>query len=132
MIEIPRAAPGAAAATGAGSAQLQLLVRSRIKLIYRPASLQGDPARAAGQLQWSWSADGRSLTVANPTPWVVSLNSVAAGGQAADGLDDGSVLPQGSRMFEFARPSQSGQAIEFEWIDDWGAVRKATAVSRAR
>ncbi len=131
MIEIPRATPEADGVAAATRAQLQLLVRSRIKLIFRPADLQGDPARAIGQLRWRWSQEGRSLTVANPTPWVVSLNTVAIGDQAAAGLGDGSVLPQGSRTLDFPRPPGHGQAIEFEWIDDWGAIRKATAVARA-
>lgn len=130
MIEIPRATPDAGDVATTTRAQLQLLVRSRIKLIFRPADLQGDPVRAIGQLRWRWSQDGRSLTVANPTPWVVSLNTVAIGDQAAAGLDDGSVLPQGSRTLDFPRPPRHGQAIEFEWIDDWGAIRKATAVAR--
>ena len=56
---------------------LQLAFRTRIKLFYRPAGLNGNPSEAPLALKWSWSgSEGKAaLRVANPTPYYVSFSS---------------------------------------------------------
>lgn len=51
---------------------LQIAVRQRIKLFFRPAGLPGDPLEAAEKLEWRL-IDGATLEVSNPGPYHVSL-----------------------------------------------------------
>lgn len=55
---------------------LQLAFRTRIKLLYRPKGLKGDPLDAAEQLQWSLKKDGNKIFVVakNNLPWYVSFS----------------------------------------------------------
>lgn len=45
---------------------LQIAIKTRIKLIYRPASLTEMPEKFASKL--SWKRSDQQLTVSNPTP----------------------------------------------------------------
>ncbi len=137
VVEVPRKEAGAedASATGAPDfgAQLKVVVRTRLKLIHRPAGLKGEPADGVARLEWRSSADGRRLSISNPSLWVINLASIAPTGLIENAvLGDGSIAPQATRTFELARPVQAGQAIEFEWVDDHGVARKARAVVRPR
>lgn len=51
--------------------KLQVNIKSKFKIFYRPNDLAGDPAKAWQQLKFSQS--GGRLTVINPTPYFVSL-----------------------------------------------------------
>ncbi len=62
--------------------KLQVNIKSKFKIFYRPNGLAGDPAKAWQQLKFTQS--GGHLTVANPTPYFVSFLPVAVGGQAID------------------------------------------------
>nr|WP_174507003.1 fimbria/pilus periplasmic chaperone [Acinetobacter sp. Marseille-Q1620] len=55
---------------------LQLSIRSRIKVFYRPEDLKGNPLDAPSALQWKQS--GTQLNVNNPTPYYVSFSSIKA------------------------------------------------------
>lgn len=64
---------------------LQIAVRTRIKLFYRPPALakaQGGPAQAAHQLRWKLVFDraGAALVADNPTPYAVNLAKVTLNG----------------------------------------------------
>jgi P pilus assembly chaperone PapD len=56
--------------------QLQVAIRQRIKLFYRPDGLDADPLKAAQALQWQLR-DGH-LEVTNPGPYHVSLIKLQA------------------------------------------------------
>jgi len=63
--------------------QLNIAVRQRINVFYRPVGLAGDPADAAQGLVWQWSQSDRpSIDVRNPTPFHVSLHNVSISGLA--------------------------------------------------
>lgn len=51
---------------------LQIAVRQRIKVFFRPVGLSGDPLEAAEKLEWRL-IDGATLEVSNPGPYHVSL-----------------------------------------------------------
>ncbi|ESN53166.1 molecular chaperone [Enterobacter sp. MGH 16] len=95
---------------------LQLAVRSRIKLFYRPSGLQGDANRAPEQLKWQ--AQAGNLVVTNPTPFNVSLTQITFNGKtvAAD-----MVSPQGQRTIKAA--VSSGSKITAYWVNDFGASK---------
>lgn len=50
---------------------LQLAFRTRIKMFFRPDGLQGDPAVAAGNLQWT--QQGTALIANNSSPYYISM-----------------------------------------------------------
>ncbi|KVL27185.1 fimbrial biogenesis chaperone [Burkholderia sp. MSMB1835] len=108
--------------------RMQLAFRSRIKIMYRPASLKGDANAAPAQLDWRViRADGGryALQATNPTSYVVNLGSVMlkSAGHKYD-AGSGYVLPGATQRFPIkdlvTRPV-AGAAVEFAAINDWGA-----------
>ncbi|KFF85587.1 fimbrial biogenesis chaperone [Pseudomonas syringae] len=51
---------------------LQIAVRQRIKVFFRPDGLQGDPQQAPERLNWQW-IDDTGVHVENPGPYHVSM-----------------------------------------------------------
>lgn len=104
---------------------LQIAVRTRIKLFYRPTGLPGNAAGAKDQLQWAVTAgeggQGAALKLANPTPWHVTLTSL--------NVDNGRQVINASMLAPFGETSyalnamKSPQAIEvrFSTLNDYGA-----------
>lgn len=112
-------------AAGPGHNYLQFAVRTRIKLLYRPAALHGDPEQAMHALRWrELCAAGRcSLQVDNPTPYaiaIVELRCRAGDRVLARGLQ-GTAMP-----FRVARwPVDSSQrigSVSYAVINDYGAL----------
>ncbi|RQS19265.1 molecular chaperone [Burkholderia sp. Bp8992] len=112
-----------------GDNSLQIAVRQRIKLFYRPADLSGKPEDAPGQLKWRWSeSHGKpALEVVNDTPYFVSLGhaSLKAGGSTYPVVTE-MIEPKSSKRL--AVKNLSGNAlpantkIEFSSINDFGAT----------
>ncbi len=61
--------------------KLQVNIKSKFKIFYRPNDLAGDPAKAWQQLKFSQS--GGRLTVINPTPYFVSFTPSKWAGKAS-------------------------------------------------
>ncbi|WP_407681815.1 fimbrial biogenesis chaperone [Pseudomonas lijiangensis] len=57
-----------------GSNQLNIAVRQRINVFYRPPGLPGDPAETVVRLGWSLTED--AVRVSNPTPYHATLQAV--------------------------------------------------------
>lgn len=105
---------------------LQLALRSRLKFFYRPANLQGDPAKAPGQLTWKVVADGKgyALEAHNPTPYYVTLSdlSLMAGGTNVT-AETGMVSPMSDlrlALHEVTQKPASGSVISFTTVNDFG------------
>lgn len=70
VLEVPR--------RSTAQQQLNIAVRQRINLFYRPEGLAGDPADAAQNLLWHWQAGEHGvLEVRNPSPFHVALQQLA-------------------------------------------------------
>lgn len=93
---------------------LQIAVKTRIKLIYRPKILKGVPEDMADKL--SWKLSGNKLTVYNPTPFVMNFNRVKLGN--AEVKDATYVLPMSSTTFS-APPARNG-SLSWSLITDYG------------
>jgi P pilus assembly chaperone PapD len=109
---------------------LQFAVRSRIKIFYRPTSLQGDPAAAAVSLQWKYWREGSALkaTATNASGFHVSLAEVrlVEGESALSSSMTGMVAPQSELNFQFDRAFDAGAAptaLKLKFVDDYGAFR---------
>lgn len=126
VLEIP---PAPEASQGKNT--LQLAVRTRIKLFFRPSALQGLPRDAAGKLRWQVGSEAESdhIDVTNPTHYYVSINEAT--------LPDGRVTkepamvpPHSSVRMAIGdgRNNKRPEAgkVAFQWIDDYGATVDTT------
>ena len=107
---------------------LQVAVRSRIKLFYRPEGLKGDALHAPQQLTWRLVRDGKTqvLEVRNPTAYHVSLASAEAraGGKHAT-FEGGNMVAPGEtqRLPLKGEITPTGDAtVHYRSINDRGSV----------
>lgn len=107
-----------------GENVLQVAVRTRIKLFYRPAHLPGTPGEQRSQLEWAVasSSDGKGtvLKIANPSAYHVTFVTLKVSGQAE--INGGMVPPKGTLEYPLAAlPSPRELDVVFTTINDYGA-----------
>ena len=101
---------------------LQLAIISRIKLYYRPEKLVLPPDQAAEKL--SFSRNGSSLMLTNPTPYYLTVTELNAGTRV---LENALVPPMGNTSVKL--PPDAGNNITYRTINDYGALTpKMTSV----
>ena len=104
---------------------LQIAVKTRIKLIYRPEGLRAStPEEQANKLTWQQS--GNAIQVNNPTPYVINFNEITLGGRKLD--DVTYVLPGASARFSLPE-GVSGHSLTFKVINDYGSPGTAHQAS---
>ena len=124
VLEVP---PKPSGPQAQGQNMLQLALRSRLKLFYRPDGLHGDPLKAPGQLTWSLVTDGNGIALKahNPTPYFVTVTDLAlnTGGKDVP-ADSGMVPPLSDFSFPLHGVSQkpSGSAVKYTALNDYGAA----------
>jgi chaperone protein EcpD len=121
-------APARDGAVDASDPHIQIAIRNRLKLFYRPTALKGlDAASAVPSLQWSIVPNGAgwALQVRNDSPFHV--NAVRAelqvGGQSVEAKDVDIIAPKSVKKFVVpglgARPASA--EVTFKYISDHGA-----------
>ena len=95
---------------------LQISVKTRIKLFYRPVGLAGSASEAYKLLKFNKA--GNQLRVKNPTPYYVSFYSVKVG--LIEIKDAGMVSPYSSR--EWIIPEGAMGSISWQAINDYGGI----------
>lgn len=109
-----KAIPSTPKETGANT--LQIAVKTRIKLIYRPSSLKdSSPEEQADKL--TWRSTGNLLQVMNPTPYVMNFNEIMIGGKKVE--DVTFVLPGSTVSFPLPKGITRGD-VTFKVINDYG------------
>ncbi|CAI8967841.1 molecular chaperone [Pseudomonas sp. Irchel 3H3] len=109
---------------------LNIALRTRIKLFYRPAQLKDNPVTSLKQLQWSIElANGKpQLRVNNPTPFHVSFARIEVKGNGQQlALHNAEMLaPLSSQTYALdgIKP-QAGLQVEFSAINDYGGYTLA-------
>ncbi|CAI8722736.1 molecular chaperone [Pseudomonas sp. IT-P4] len=104
---------------------LNIALRTRIKLFYRPSQLKDSPASRLKDLQWSVrQVNGKPhLEVNNPTPFHVSFIRIDVVGQDKKQVVENAemVEPMSSRSYALkgVQPAQ-GLQVEFSAINDYG------------
>ncbi|WP_322065016.1 fimbrial biogenesis chaperone [Burkholderia ubonensis] len=118
-------------AVGDDRNKIQLAIRSRIKVMFRPEGLSGSADEAPGQVKWELTREGAKYAVkaTNPTPYVVNLGSIEleAGEQKYD-AGFGYILPGATQTFpveSLRTMPTTGIKIKFSGINDWGASKAA-------
>lgn len=111
---------------------LQIALRQKIKVFYRPVGLPGSAAEAPKQLQWKINAKG--LEVTNPSAFHVSLSSLKLGVGSSTYRVKESMIKPGSTVTlpisGWQGASSSAGTVEFECVNDYGGLDKFTAVTR--
>lgn len=96
---------------------LQIAIRSKIKLIYRPAKLPGNLLTAAKALQWK--RDGNTLQAVNNSPYYLSFYAIKAAGNV---IKEPKMVAPGS-IIDYTLPAESkGNQIAWQVIDDFGGI----------
>ncbi len=121
------------AASTSGST-LNIAVRNRVKLFYRPKALSKiDPASAIEKLHWNLARDesGWVLRARNDSPFHISTvaATIIAGGQSIEATDVGMVAPKSSKDFSIADAPRQGSRtqVKFKFISEHGSVIERTA-----
>lgn len=99
-----------------GKNLLQIAVKTRIKLIYRPEGLTGSAEVLTQKL--SWQRRGNRLEVSNPTSFYMNFQSVTVAGKELE--DARYIAPQSSAIFEL--PSGAGNSVSWKIINDYGGI----------
>lgn len=99
-----------------GANTLQIAVKTRIKLLYRPQGLKGMPEEVTNKLTWSQS--GTRLTVNNPTPFVMNFQQVKVGGREIKDITY--VLPMAQATF--TTPANVSGPVSWKLISDYGGT----------
>ncbi|MFS2124597.1 molecular chaperone [Pseudomonas sp. Pseusp97] len=112
---------------------LQVAVRSRLKIFYRPDGLPGNPNQAAESLSWSVvpAGNGYAIRARNNAAFHVSLASIqlTAGGKIHSvGKDEVKMVAPGASV-DFplstltAQPG-AGAKVDYQWVTDYGALNQ--------
>lgn len=112
---------------------LQLAVRQRVKVFFRPANLPGEAAQAPAQLKWALKKDAGQtlLNVNNPSSYHVSLADLKVGDTDKSELMIGATMiaPGEDRTFKFkTTPQALSPTLWFSSINDYGALQKFEAL----
>ncbi|AHG20033.1 long polar fimbrial chaperone LpfB [Chania multitudinisentens RB-25] len=97
--------------------QLQIAVRTRIKLIYRPAGLKGSLDDAARALRWQRS--GNTLMAMNDSPYYLSFYSVSL---ANEKIKEPQMVAPGASISYSLPANASGNLVNWQIINDFGGI----------
>jgi len=107
---------------------LQIAVRNRIKLFFRPTALAEGPKDLGSALHWQVTGAGEhtSVTVSNPTPFFASfLDAYVSVDGTSYELATDMVAPGTTATFPLLKPTRLPgrvQGVRFKLIDDIGAA----------
>lgn len=99
---------------------LQIAVKTRIKLIFRPKGLDAPGDKDYARL--TFKKESGKLIVQNPTPYYISFNSLSAGGEK---LNDTMLMVPPNNTVSFTYPANAkGNAVTWTIINDYGGTTK--------
>ena len=109
---------------------IQFAVRTRIKLLYRPAALRGNPTQAMRLLRWrEVCARGRCVVqVRNPSPYCIAIVELRCRGPrgAIGQALQGTVLPFATRRWRLPGTAPV-RSVSYAVVNDYGAFVHARA-----
>ena len=98
---------------------LQIAINTRLKLMYRPASIKGKPEEVADKLEWH--IEGNDLVVNNPTPFYMNFQSVTLNGKKVTKATR--ARPKTTSHFALP-PNTRGSTVSWSIITDFGSISK--------
>lgn len=110
-----------------GQNTVQLAVKSRIKLFYRPAALTGKPEEAVNGLRLV--ADGHRLRLINNSPFHISIANIENPAKTKLLADSVMVAPFGEARASSKTAVTKGQRYQLFYVDDMGAYKSKVYIS---
>lgn len=105
---------------------VQLAIRSRLKLFYRPAGL---PNRTQAVQQMMWKAVPGGVRIDNPTPFYITVTEIfPEAGDESLSHDANMIAPFSQQHVSLDTPLSAGQKIRFMNINDYGSSNSSMAV----
>lgn len=99
---------------------LQIAIKTRIKLIYRPTSITGKPEDVTTQL--SWHAQGNQLIVENRTPFYMNFQEIKLDGKK---IDKATYAAPKSET-HFTTPGNiTAHSVNWKIINDYGGISQS-------
>ena len=98
--------------------KLQVNIKSKFKIFYRPNGLTGDPAKAWQML--TFKIVGNRLVAQNPTPYFVSFFTLSVGGHDID--EPGMIGPLTRKEW----PVNGSGTVKWRAINDFGGITDYT------
>lgn len=97
---------------------LQIAIKTRMKLFYRPPGLPGVPQDSPMALKWEKS--GRQIKVTNDTPYSVTFSEVKVAGKSI--ANPAFVAAKSSMVYPAPAGVSSGSEVAFSIINDFGGI----------
>ncbi len=107
---------------------VQLAIKSRIKLFYRPSSLSGSLDGAVAQM--ALQAKGREIRLVNNSPFHITIANIETSGKELLLNDAVMVNPFSQASASVKRPVTKGQTMQVKYVDDLGAYKSKSFVAR--
>lgn len=102
---------------------LQIAIKTRIKFIYRPASIKSTPEAASQAL--TWRQQGNQLIVSNKSPFYLTFFTLNVNGKKLK-EDDRMVKPFNEKAFGLPDDNKVND-VTWQIINDFGGASKATS-----
>ncbi|HFV9238047.1 molecular chaperone [Enterobacter mori] len=99
---------------------LQIAIKTRIKLLYRPASITGKPEDVTTQL--SWHAQGHQLIVENPTPFYMNFQEIKLDGKK---VDKATYAEPKSETHFTTLGNITAHSVSWKIINDYGGISQS-------
>ncbi|QJT83399.1 molecular chaperone [Kosakonia sp. MUSA4] len=114
----------AKSAAAQGKNSLTMLVKSRIKIFYRPSGLVGDANKSLDELKVG--VQGKKIDIKNTSPWHISIVSafVADGKKKTSITTTGMITPHSTA--QWILPEGAGDKLIINAINDYGGVFSKT------
>ncbi len=107
-----------------GKNRFTMLVKSRIKILYRPATLHGNANKSLDDLRIS--LHGKTIEVNNTSPWHISfISAVTEDGRRQIPVKLPGMIPPYSTE-QWALPAGAGKTLTIKAINDYGGVFRKT------
>ncbi|MTD41144.1 fimbria/pilus periplasmic chaperone [Erwinia sp. CPCC 100877] len=107
---------------------VQLAIKSRIKLFYRPSSLSGSLDEAVAKLEVK--AEGQQFRLVNNSPFHITVANIETSGKEMLLNDAVMVNPFSQASISTRHPVGKGLAIRVKYVDDLGAYKSKSFVAR--
>ncbi|WP_263070279.1 fimbrial chaperone [Enterobacter huaxiensis] len=102
---------------------LEIAIKTRIKLFWRPATLNITPERAASRVKWH--VQNRQLILENPTPLYINVMNVTV-----DGKDVPlNIVPPFETLHLPLPEGAKGRALVWRFVNDFGAISQDIKVA---
>lgn len=107
---------------------LQIAVHSRLKLFYRPKTLNTTLEDEVEKL--NWSLHGNKLSVTNNGPMYISLNKLHTGSSLSErsDIEIDMIAPHSTQEFNLPTSARLSGNISFNYVNDYGGTTEVADI----